>query len=375
MKSKVKSFLWLGGVFDQNSLNKFKSISAAANIWQAGLINELIHSGSLIYLLGYPSERVWPFGKLFVLSGDVDLKKNLNGRVVSYLNFPFIREFIQFFSLKIAAITWLKNLIQLPDYVIVFSTLGNRVKTMPTIEVAKSLKNTHGIPWVCIVADGPPPVGADRYVFLAWSTYVNFKEKDKAIHMDGGVASCDSWSVSTGSKSIKAFMYMGSLLIHGGAVELANAFTRIKNKDIELWMCGQGINHELIRLAKLDPRIKILGFLSEDELNKFASKAFAFVNPRLFSFKANKENFPSKILHYLNYSKPILSTITDGLHPDYELFLIPIKSELIEDIQQAIQRVLSLNEEEYDEVVNKTKSFCLSHGWDKQTKRFLNLLI
>lgn len=373
MIDKKNYLLWLGGIYDQSSLNKFKSISAAANLWQSGLVNELTCKGALIYLLAYPSERVWPFGKLFISSSDGNLKSNINGRLVGYINLPYIRFLVQFYFLKNAAIKWLRNLIKLPDYVIVFSTLSDRVKTTPSIEVARYLRSNHDIPWVCIVADGQPPDGADRYVFLAWSTYLEFNEKHKAIHMDGGVVAHNTPTVCN-QKSPKAFMYMGSLLMHGGAVELTSAFTKIKNDDIELWLCGQGINQQLINLAKFDPRIKLMGFLPEEKLNELASKSFAFVNPRPFSFAANRVNYPSKILHYLSFSKPILSTITDGLHPEYAEFLVPIRSESIRDIQDAIQTVLDMSKWEYESIVNRIKLFCLTHCWDKQADKFLNLL-
>ena len=82
-------FLWLEGVFDEKTLSDFPSVSIAANAWQKGFIGGLQELGHEVKIFGFPYERIWPLGRLFIDSCQANLAKGFTGNVVGYLNFPF----------------------------------------------------------------------------------------------------------------------------------------------------------------------------------------------------------------------------------------------------------------------------------------------
>jgi glycosyltransferase involved in cell wall biosynthesis len=130
----------------------------------------------------------------------------------------------------------------------------------------------------------------------------------------------------------------------------------------------------LTRLAEIDKRIKIEGFINEAELSKLAGGAFAFANPRPNSFAPNKLNYPSKILHYLAYGKPVISTFTDGVSPDYADVLIPIGEDSVESLSSAIHNVLNLQSKEYKDIQVRISNFNKTHTWTQQVDRFISWL-
>ena len=373
------SFLWLEGIFDEDTINSFPSISPASNFWQRGFVDALHKLGHKVDVMGYPVERVWPFGRLIVGGGQASLSPGLVGKVVGYANLPILRNTVQYISLLKAVKIYLDALRKIPDYQIVFSCLEKSTDVTPSIRIAKYIRKNFGVPWICIVADGTAPPGADGYVYLAWSHYQSDMVLGPSIHIDGGIPDIklesDENLAANNSTQVKSLMYMGALTEHGGVSQLAHAFNKLSDKDIQLWICGRGRNSELKRLAEVDQRIKIKGFVDETELNKLAVAAFAFANPRPNSFEPNKLNYPSKVLHYLAFGKPVISTFTDGVSPEYTDVLIPIGEDSDESLGEAIHSVLNLQYKEYADMRDRIESFNKTHTWAYQANRFVSWLL
>lgn len=368
-------FLWLEGIFDENTVSAFPAISPASNFWQRGFINALHGLGHEVDVVGYPVERVWPLGRLSIRREQARLAPGMTGRVVGFVNLPLLRNSFQYAGMLSAIKAYLDK--QKPDYQIVFSCLTKATEETPAIKTAKYIRKKFGVPWICIVADGEAPPGADGYVFLAWSYYqAKSGVLAPSIHIDGGIpdikqpAACQESSCGRE----KVLMYMGALTPHGGVSQLARAFNKLSNDQMRLWICGRGENPELAQLAEIDPRIKVLGFLEEDELNEVAGAAFAFANPRSNSFAPNKLNYPSKLLHYLAYGKPIISSFTDGVSPEYEDVLIPIGGDSEDCLVEVISTVLNLEAGEYEAMQQRIGRFNRTHTWEYQISRFLSWL-
>ena len=96
-----------------------------------------------------------------------------------------------------------------------------------------------------------------------------------------------------------------------------------------------------------------------------------FANPRPSAFVPNKLNYPSKLLHYLSYGRPVLSTFTDGLSPDYKDVLIPIEQESEEGLVDAIRHALLMNDESYSRWCSRVVKFNASRTWSGQVGRLL----
>lgn len=371
-------FLWLEGIFDEDAVNSFLAISPASNFWQRGFVDTLHKLGHNVDVIGYPVERVWPFGRLIISGEQASLSPGLTGKVVGYVNLPFLRDTVRYINLLEAVNSYLNTSKHKPDYQIVFSCLNKSTDETPSIRIAKYIREHFGVRWICIVADGAAPPGADGYVYLAWSHYQSEAVPGPSIHIDGGIPDIkfesDQNLAVDNTVREKSLMYMGALTEHGGVSQLARAFNKLSDKDIQLWICGRGSNSELAHLAEVDQRIKIKGFVEETELSKLACSAFAFANPRPNSFAPNKLNYPSKLLHYLAYGKPVISTFTDGVSPEYADVLIPIRKDSDERLGEAIHRVLNMEAREYEDMRDRIASFNKTHTWTYQVNRFVSWL-
>jgi glycosyltransferase involved in cell wall biosynthesis len=373
-----KRFLWLEGVFDQATVHNFPTISPASNFWQSGFLAGLIQAQQQVRVLGYPVERVFPFGRLVVRAGAAGLLAGVEGQVVGYLNGPGVRDWMQTAALARAARQEVNRSETRPDFAVVFSCLEHATDETPAIRVARRLKASHGIPWVCVVADGATPAGADGYVYLAWSAYAAERSTRPSIHIDGGVHSLSKLASDQELRSLtrvpRRLMYMGALTEHGGVTQLAQAFAQLPHEDVELVICGRGENAELMRLAATDRRLLVKGFVDERELDDLAREAYAFVNPRPSSFAPNRLNYPSKLLHYLGYERPVISTFTPGVSPEYGEVLVAVADESTASLTRAMADCLDMTGEQYLDLQQAVAAFASQRSWSLQIARFTDWL-
>lgn len=374
--NKACRFLWLEGIFDEATVANFQSVSPASNFWQKGFVRALQGLGHEVAVIGYPVERAWPFGRLFIRRDSAKLLPGVAGRLIGYLNFPYLRPVFQYLNMRRLVAMHLRSEQPLPDYLVVFSCLEKSTQQTAAIRVAKLVRRAFGIPWVCIVADGESPAGADAYVYLPWAYYESesMRRSEPTIHIDGGVPDVPCIVNPPDARQKKVLMYMGALTEHGGALELAKAFRDVPGENIALWFCGRGDNPGLDRLAEADDRIHIKGFLEEVDLNKLAAQAFAFANPRPVSFVPNKLNYPSKLLHYLAFGKPVISTFTDGVSPEYGDVLLPIVDDSQAGLSEAIRNVMEMDFRQYQALQNRISMFNGKRSWSAQAGRFVSWL-
>ena len=100
------------------------------------------------------------------------------------------------------------------------------------------------------------------------------------------------------------------------------------------------------------------------------AQADCFVNPRPSCLAGNEANFPSKILEYMAYMKPIVSTMTPGLHPSYSQILIIPEKETAGAIRDALFVAKGLDKRESQQISREIYSFSVKHTWSDQAKRF-----
>ncbi len=374
MKRRISKFLWLEGVFDEATVRSYFQISAAANLWQQGFIKELLNLGHEVEILGYAAEKAWPLGRLFVRSKETVFFLAQDQKAIDYINLPSLRYKILYFKMLSRVQAIIKSRTEFPDYLVVYSCLENPSQTTPAIEVARKIKREYGIRWVCLVVDGAVPVGADGYVFVPWSQYECYKDSLNSIYLEGGVPELTRVETTSDLVSPNTILYMGMLTEHGGAVELAEAFSRVKNVGAELWICGRGTNNHLAQLAESDKRIKLKGFVSEKELNALANRVALFANPRPVNFSPNQFNFPSKLLHYLAYGKPVLSTITEGMSPDYRDVIIPVDERDSETFASSIEDAFAMASHDYEKTALAAVEFSKNKTWNIQVGKFLDWL-
>ncbi len=362
------NILWLEVLIEDSLLNDFTSVSPASNLWHYGFLQALQNNFCKVYILGHAYEQLWPRGKRLIIKGnDAKIPSLFCGSNIGYINFPFLRKLTQIISYLYFSTKYIFNY-KKPHFVFTYNDSSALI-------VARFFMYFLNIRWVSIVGDGYAPRGADFYVFQNWHSYSIHNSEKPKFFLDGGIPPVNFQKITSELVINKCiFMYMGSLNEHGGIIEFANAFSKIDDSNIELWITGRGINHGLIHLERSDKRIINFGFVDREKLNQLASQVKFFVNPRPNSFVPNKLNYPSKILHYLAYGKPILSTISPGLSPEYKDFLIPLSDENESNMISSIKAACAMSDNDYYVYSNLSKKFAREKEWYSQVSKLLKFL-
>ena len=113
-------------------------------------------------------------------------------------------------------------------------------------------------------------------------------------------------------------MYAGGVYEKYGLKTLVDAFIKLKRKDIDLYIFGEGsFVNEIIKLSKHHNNIYYKGCVSTEEIVKYEKKALLLVNPRPVNEEFSKYSFPSKTIEYMLSGTPVISTKLPGIPEEY----------------------------------------------------------
>ena len=105
----------------------------------------------------------------------------------------------------------------------------------------------------------------------------------------------------------REIVYTGNLSERYGILNLAEAFTKLKEQDLRLVICGVGGAYDkLAEMSMKDSRIILRGLLPYDEILKVQRNALLLVNPRTSEGEYTKYSFPSKTMEYFVSGTPTL---------------------------------------------------------------------
>ena len=360
---KLKRVLFLQTVFSEKQLEKSKAISSAANLWQYNFLKEIQMQNIKVLCLGSIFEPIWPKGKMLIKTSKKDFVNDFVYKKFDYINLPFFKDIYLF----LVYFLYLKNFSFKKGDLIITYNKSFLSKVVYFIHLIKKIS------WICIVADLNYPKKASGYVYLSWNYFKKIKNVQKKLFIDGGVYNFLNSNKNTKKKK-KIILYSGTIGESGtsdgyaGLSYLLAAFSKLKDQNINLWICGKGKSNELTTLLKEDKRIKFYGFVKEKKLISLCKFADIFVNPR--PSKINEYNFPSKILFYLNFNKPIISNKI-GLSPKYNNVLFLLKNEKIETLKKEIERVLLLDSNKLKKIKKKIVNFKHQNSWKIQIQKFI----
>jgi glycosyltransferase involved in cell wall biosynthesis len=174
----------------------------------------------------------------------------------------------------------------------------------------------------------------------------------------------------------KVVMYSGALGLRYGLGDLVEAFSRIKGKEYELWLCGAGNARKMITdYAKKDDRIHYLGVLARNEVLALQKQATVLVNPRHKTEEYTKYSFPSKTMEFLASGTPVIMSHLDSIPDEYDDYIFYFDDESVEGMKNLIESVCEKPREELREFGLKASEFILSQKTSTiQAKRLYDFL-
>lgn len=175
----------------------------------------------------------------------------------------------------------------------------------------------------------------------------------------------------------KYFLYSGTLALRYGIGDLVDAFLKVQNPDVELWICGDGDGKEYVSsVALLDSRIKYIGQIGREVVLSMQSKAFILVNPRSPEGEYTKFSFPSKIMEYMASGRPVIMYSLQGIPDEYSPYYIAPDSVGVDALSECMSNVIEWSDDKLADFGCRAREFIL-HKKNPlaQTGKILNLVM
>lgn len=175
----------------------------------------------------------------------------------------------------------------------------------------------------------------------------------------------------------KVFMYAGALMKQYNISMLLFAINKLYDyENFEFWFCGKGdAEEEIKKAAQKDKRIKYLGFLTKNEVQRIEKDVTFYINPRTNDGLYTKYSFPSKNLEYLLAGRPVIAYKLDGISKEYDEVFYYIESKNENSLIEKLKNMLDMSLDEITIASKKSHDFVLLHnGAKRQAERLINFL-
>lgn len=171
-------------------------------------------------------------------------------------------------------------------------------------------------------------------------------------------------------------LYSGKLSEKFGIKLLIEAFKKIKQDGVELWIYGDGEAKDYVRSeAQKNKNIIYKGMVSNKEVVLAQMQSTLLVNPRPTNQQYTKYSFPSKNIEYMASGTPMLTTILPGMPKEYYDYVYLIKDESIDGLYKAIDDVLKLPNNILEEKGRQAKEFIMQNKNERvQAKKIVKFL-
>ena len=172
----------------------------------------------------------------------------------------------------------------------------------------------------------------------------------------------------------KTVVFMAALFANYGVYDVIGACEKLiqKGVDLELEVLGGGPEKEAAREQVfrdgMEERIRIRGFVPEEDLNGYFSRADVFVSP-LHDTGQDKARCPSKIFYYIPYNKPIVTcALGDPLETLGENGFY-YKPDDVDDMSRVIGEALAASER-----FAYPDGFIARHSWRARAEELMTLI-
>ncbi len=212
----------------------------------------------------------------------------------------------------------------------------------------------------------------DLYVLFSKPMNNIVNPKNKPYVVMEGIYNPDNLDLNKVEKK-NAIAHAGTLNKEVGIDKILEVFSKIKDRDLELWLIGKGDMEETIKKeTEKDKRIKFIGFIPKNEVFEYLKKARLLVNLRNPKDIYTKYSFPSKTFEYMVSGTPFFTTKLDGITEEYYNFLYTTNSYDTETIANEIEKVIHKEEKELDEFGMEARRFILQN---KNAKKQINKVL
>lgn len=350
----------------------------AMSKWLGGLLEGLSSVGNKPKVVGHFYEASWPRGKLWRAPEEA-LDMRVMSEALRFSNIPFVRNLELSARYKSTVASLLKQTGSTEKCLLTYNPY-------PWHLPAAHYWQKQGGKWINIVLDydeddlGPEwsefrkTCGdADGQVFLSWWGFENYRNGAK-LHLDSGISEkhfdCDR---VLSAKEKKVVLYAGKISDACGSELMASAFELVSMENVEFRIIGKGQCKSLESLAKRDPRVQLCGYVDDEQLHREMLNADVFLNSRDPLSSCNRLIFPSKLLHYISYGKPIVSHWTDGLAPEYRSLLDVVAEANPLSLAQTLEQSLNYSSEELSTLQSKIDNFLENErSWTRQSQRLID---
>jgi len=370
-----KSIFWCGSILNHAGLKRYKGEAPSATQWSRGLIGGINQQDIDVKLFAPIWDSLFPKGKLFPVNKKY-LDDHYNQIPVHYINAPLLRTKSVATALTYRILKYIKTY-GAPLAIFNYNTYPHYCKAIKAVK-----RKYPDIIWVNLVLDLDDPLndnwlafkndvlGSDGCVFLSWWGYENAPIKHK-IHLDSG------WNGNLPKhedNGENVFIYAGKLSDVGGIATIIEAIKHYPQQDVYFDFYGKGHHAGLEELASKDNRVRIRGFVSDEELDKACSHAKVFLSPRDLNFQGTRMVFPSKNLFYLTYRKPIISQMLPGLSPEYEKIMLTPPGDDPKSWSETMLYAMHMDEERLQDLANRIESFLYTRKWENQASKLMNFV-
>lgn len=183
----------------------------------------------------------------------------------------------------------------------------------------------------------------DGYIYLTEAMRDVVAPHKPYIVMEGIASAVDFKKISLSEKAVpRAIMYAGMLHEKYGIINLLDAFEKLAEKDVELWLFGSGSAvREIKARAEHNSRIKYFGMAKHNEILEYERKATLLVNPRDPNEEFTAYSFPSKTIEYMLSGTPLLTTELKGIPREYFDYTFSAADNSPECLLTALESALS----------------------------------
>ena len=371
--------LWIGGgLLPVETKQRGLSISAAGTNWQSGICRGLQNSGQAVIALTNAPVKSWPDGPCFGRGKQASGYEDIDTYFASYCNLPWLRHYAMEIGYTKALAKVLRE--NGKPSAAIFYNYGQKVDS-----VFRRLSEQLNIPCLIVAADyEESPEGntlfdqalkfADGAVFLSWECSQE-SQLARVLHLDGGVRSLPCRIERKKDLGVFTIMYSGSYSEYCGVGRLISYFKSTPDPNVRLCLTGQCSQRELLEEIQGDSRISYHGFVSNEQLADLYSAADVFVNIYLPEYSETNGKFPSKILEYLSYLKPVMASRSAGISPEYDNCLFYFDSDSLESFQVTLTNLVEMSPKALEEWQLETKLFLEGRKlWTSQAKRLVEFI-